>query len=407
MLASISISHITSLDEKVDSAMLETAADTTSAVRLEFGASSKEYLAAAAQAQKVHVLLVTRKTRLSASAGREARLIVISRIALILGTLVACVRSALPGSPTAVKIQDVQAEIEPPAEDGGVVAVRYGMGTRVAFPGQVVREVQDIFTKGAAHLLVLANFLSGGSEGSDADQNSFASEYYDAQATNFPFQSFGTTLTKGTGNVQHLIISDKSFFAVANDHSGSNTMAGTLLVVSALLCCWAWTLVAAWIPQMKSLCFFRSCPSRQLRSMEGEEMRKEKRGVAGAAALLLGGGRWVLFLSLLSGMDATSPVPDVPASQVWNDRSSGFRKVVDDWLNVATRSGVVATYGEIEEWDTSGVTSMNNLFRSKTSFNADLSKWDTSQVTTMEYSTCSSLPFLAPFVTLFDLFFLK
>ena len=39
-------------------------------------------------------------------------------------------------------------------------------------------------------------------------------------------------------------------------------------------------------------------------------------------------------------------------------------------------------------------------------FNGDVSTWDTSQVTNMGLSTCSSLPFLAPFVT-FLISFLK
>ena len=41
--------------------------------------------------------------------------------------------------------------------------------------------------------------------------------------------------------------------------------------------------------------------------------------------------------------------------------------------------------GTITAWDVTRVTNMENLFRDKTSFNADISSWDTSQVTTMYY----------------------
>jgi surface protein len=41
-------------------------------------------------------------------------------------------------------------------------------------------------------------------------------------------------------------------------------------------------------------------------------------------------------------------------------------------------------YGPIEDWDVSGVTEMNNLFRVATAFNADISKWNVSGVTDMQ-----------------------
>ena len=42
-------------------------------------------------------------------------------------------------------------------------------------------------------------------------------------------------------------------------------------------------------------------------------------------------------------------------------------------------------YGPIENWNTSNVTDMNELFINATSFNQDISKWDTSNVTNMRY----------------------
>ena len=48
---------------------------------------------------------------------------------------------------------------------------------------------------------------------------------------------------------------------------------------------------------------------------------------------------------------------------------------------VACAAGDTAVF--ISDWDTSEVTSMNSLFRSKLKFNQDLSQWDTSKVTNM------------------------
>ena len=44
----------------------------------------------------------------------------------------------------------------------------------------------------------------------------------------------------------------------------------------------------------------------------------------------------------------------------------------------------LATYGEINTWDVSLITSMTNLFEDKTTFNDNISAWDVSSVTTMQ-----------------------
>ena len=68
-------------------------------------------------------------------------------------------------------------------------------------------------------------------------------------------------------------------------------------------------------------------------------------------------------------------VPDIPAGIVSTDRSTGLRKVVDDWIAGGTaKEAVESRYGPIENWDTSAVTRMDYLFDHKYSFNADLSK---------------------------------
>ena len=52
-------------------------------------------------------------------------------------------------------------------------------------------------------------------------------------------------------------------------------------------------------------------------------------------------------------------------------------------LWVSNQSQALATYGDINTWDVSLVTEMNDLFKDKTTFNDDISSWDVSSVTNM------------------------
>ena len=66
---------------------------------------------------------------------------------------------------------------------------------------------------------------------------------------------------------------------------------------------------------------------------------------------------------------------------------NNIQKAVNDWIRgSATKDAVIAKYGEIEEWDVSRVGRMDNLFKSKTSFNADVSKWNVTNVRNMDSS---------------------
>ena len=88
-------------------------------------------------------------------------------------------------------------------------------------------------------------------------------------------------------------------------------------------------------------------------------------------------------------VEAVIPVPDCDPL-FGSSRSKGLRKVVDDWIAGGTkRATVETTYGLIQDWDTSRVTSMYYLFAHKQFFNADLSKWNVAEVTSMRESTFS------------------
>ena len=63
---------------------------------------------------------------------------------------------------------------------------------------------------------------------------------------------------------------------------------------------------------------------------------------------------------------------------------STIQTAVNHWIGGGTnKNNVISTYGPIEEWDTSQVTDMENLFYLKTNFNDDIRRWDVSNVTTM------------------------
>ena len=103
-----------------------------------------------------------------------------------------------------------------------------------------------------------------------------------------------------------------------------------------------------------------------------------------------------LFQFLLFFWIATSVVVGVGNAPLPNgcygngaiDDTCGLRGAVTDWM---TGSGsaydtVINTYGPIEDWNILGVSNMANVFRFKSTFNADLSKWQVDNVKFMDYS---------------------
>lgn len=67
-------------------------------------------------------------------------------------------------------------------------------------------------------------------------------------------------------------------------------------------------------------------------------------------------------------------------SQQLND--SNFHNTISMWFDQNQRPQVIELYGEIEDWDTSQVTNMSEVFNN-TTFNRDISSWDVSNVTNM------------------------
>ena len=116
----------------------------------------------------------------------------------------------------------------------------------------------------------------------------------------------------------------------------------------------------------------------------------------------------LIFLLLCTAtVEAVIPVPDCDPLISFS-RSKGLRKVVDDWIAGGTkRDTVETTYGLIQDWDTSRVTSMYSLFLFKTTFNADLSKWNVAEVTNMQSSTCQFPLFNSPLHHLLFFFLLS
>ncbi|KAJ1450582.1 hypothetical protein M885DRAFT_621539 [Pelagophyceae sp. CCMP2097] len=68
-------------------------------------------------------------------------------------------------------------------------------------------------------------------------------------------------------------------------------------------------------------------------------------------------------------------------TKVANLTDGMLHEAVAAWI--ADQSAAATVYGPIENWDTSKVTNMADVFASRTTFDGDVSKWDTSAVTNM------------------------
>ena len=81
--------------------------------------------------------------------------------------------------------------------------------------------------------------------------------------------------------------------------------------------------------------------------------------------------------SLINNTD-NSPTLFNLATSITNDN---IHSAVNLWFTNNTVAN--ATYGVIQNWDTSDVTDMSNLFKDRATFNDDISNWNTSDVTNM------------------------
>jgi hypothetical protein len=100
----------------------------------------------------------------------------------------------------------------------------------------------------------------------------------------------------------------------------------------------------------------------------------------------------LLFVTTLTVVDGCAKLPDGDGTKAVTGSTETLRHVVYKWINSNTRQEVVNLYGPIEDWDTSDITNMNNVFWGangvganafKHYFNADISKWNMGAVTTM------------------------
>jgi hypothetical protein len=108
------------------------------------------------------------------------------------------------------------------------------------------------------------------------------------------------------------------------------------------------------------------------------------------------------FLVMVNGLEALPDGHINCAYSPYRLSTINLCGIVDIWIagtygTVPTaaktaKDGIVGQYGEIEEWDVSQVTTMKALFKSKSTFNADLSKWQVNNVEDM-HSSKFSIPF--------------
>ena len=105
-----------------------------------------------------------------------------------------------------------------------------------------------------------------------------------------------------------------------------------------------------------------------------------------------------LFQFLLFFWTATSVVVGVGNAPLPNGCGSsncntGLQNVVSDWIaGGSLKTAVIAQYGEIEDWNVLGVTSLSYVFSKSCRvyppplFNADLSNWQVDNVTNLQSS---------------------
>ena len=62
--------------------------------------------------------------------------------------------------------------------------------------------------------------------------------------------------------------------------------------------------------------------------------------------------------------------------------NGNFQSAVNLWFD--DEANAIATYGHIKDWNVTGVTTMVQAFKDRTTFNEDISGWDVSNVKSMQ-----------------------
>ena len=131
--------------------------------------------------------------------------------------------------------------------------------------------------------------------------------------------------------------------------------------------------------RMKRGAFFSEGGMRRGRGGRGS--RAARLGVLGALVWVIGGGRGVhAVVPLIDGSDETE------GSIKWAVKLC----LKENAVGTSCPLSVARTWGQMADWNVSGVTSMDEMFVDRDSsydsvstFNGDLSKWDVSSVTSM------------------------
>ena len=77
--------------------------------------------------------------------------------------------------------------------------------------------------------------------------------------------------------------------------------------------------------------------------------------------------------------------------------NDALRRAVKDYLaGGARKEDIVKKYGEINNWDVSNVTNMEEMFDEASSFNQPLNNWDVSKVTNMSFMFAGASSFNQP-----------